>query len=222
MLQPVNSVCIWKHVWRQRDRNFLISSHSDWLLCTKCNGLKAYHHCGERIISLHWGFHGSCSLNSQICFFTSFPSLLNTFFMRTHTVTLWAGVCLGPTWLLPSWVLFQFDADGLKQSEEDYEIRFRSEGEPQHCLTLSLRSAGRLTAISEASAAWIESLLSASANPLLHLINHELGHPTHHTNTTKKLKREEKCVCPSKIPLEDVQSQPVCTGYNRTRWTDVS
>ncbi len=82
MLQPVNSVCIWKHVWRQRDRNFLISSHSDWLLCTKCNGLKAYHHCGERIISLHWGFHGSCSLNSQICFFTSFLSLLNTFFLR--------------------------------------------------------------------------------------------------------------------------------------------
>ncbi len=117
--------------------------------------------------------------------------------MRTHTVTLRAGVCWGPTWLLPSWVLFQFDADGLKQSEEDYEIRFRSEGEPQHCLTLSLRSAGRLTAISEASAVWIESLLSASANPLLHLINHELGQTQSH-NTLQRNWKERGKMCLSK------------------------
>lgn len=100
----------------------------------------------------------------------------------------------GPTWLLSSWVPCQFDVDRLKLSKEDYVPWCRSEGESQHYLALSKHSAGRLTAISEASAVWTESLLSASTNPLLHLINHELGQ-TQSQNTLQRNWKERGKMC---------------------------
>lgn len=99
--------------------------------------------------------------------------------------------------------------------KEDYESRLRSEGGSQHYFTLPLRSAGELNAISKASTAGIESLLSASANPLLHLINHELGQKQSE-HTAKKLKRESKNVADQpQSPSRMLQSQPVCAGCNR-------
>ncbi len=124
--------------------------------------------------------------------------------MRTHTVT--AGWCLLRSNMAAALLgcavrLMLMDWNYLKKI---MSLGFRSEGESQHCLTLSLHLAGWLTAISEASTVWIESLLSASANPLLHLINHELAQTQSHNTLQRNWKERGKMCLSKQNPLEDV------------------
>lgn len=139
ILYAFESICV-----TAKQQKLLVLSTFSLTALHQMHGLRAYHHCGERITSVYTeAFHGSCSLNSQIFFFL-FYTLSEAFkdlFTKAHTVTglntktkkiqhlcykQRTGVWWSPTWLPSFWVLCQFDVDGLKLSEEDYEPWLRS------------------------------------------------------------------------------------------------